>query len=306
MNIELISLRAITTSHNPRRPAESLQAALETEGYAGYTIPKLIRELALGTPEQKAIFVSLIERYEDGETPDTIVSLAKSRAHKEIQPILLRSFRVKEGEGYVTHYGVVAGERRVLAAAYNHAKHGLPPWIGATSKDMTVDEAFDLAVAENAQRKNMSDYDYAVIFNKYRQRINPATNKKFNLREIAAKFNLDYQFVRGREALAHLPEADQRRLMGGKRVNITNAIRKALKVKRGGKVEGAVVDKSSTRKHVLKLSEVQQLFDFTRKGHLNAQEKTGYLHALATVMRMSIADAMAESDARFAANKQAA
>jgi len=299
--IQSIELRLITTSHNPRQPAPALQNALEQEGYADYTMPQLVHELALSEdPNQRAKFVSLIERYESGEGPDTILSLAASRLHREIQPIFLRSFRVgKKGEEYVTHYGIVAGERRVLAAAYNHAKHGTPAVIGATVKDrLTVDEAFDLAVAENAQRRNMSDYDYALIFQNYRNRINPLTKKKFSLKEIAVKFKLEYQFVRGREALIYLPESDQRRLMNGKTVNITKAIAKGLKLKRGNKVDAAVVDKATTRQRVASLKEVQQLFDFTRKAHLDSHYKDGYLRALANVMRISLEEAQLESEQR--------
>ena len=290
-----IPLQSITTSHNPRRPCPELQAALESEGYEDYSMLALIRELALSEDETKrAEFCHLIETY-DGQDVNSIVQLANSRANVEIQPILLRDFRSKDGDGYVTRYGIVAGERRCIAAAYNHAKHGLPAQIEAQVKKLTVDEAYKLAVEENAQRLPMSDLEYGRIFRAYRSEENPQTKKNWSLKEVAASLHLDYQFVRGREALTYLPEADQRKLeVSGHQVNITKAIQKGLGLKRGKKTEN-LVDKKTIRQRTLNMAETQALFDKNR----GACDSSAYLQALADVMQCSLSDAIAASDKRL-------
>ena len=117
-----VSLSQITTSHNPRRPCPVLQDSLTKEGYENYTPLRLVHELALSDDAaKKAEFCRLIETYEGETVNDGIVNLAKSRAGIELQPIVLRDFRSQKDGAYVTRYGVVCGERRVLAAAYNHA-----------------------------------------------------------------------------------------------------------------------------------------------------------------------------------------
>ena len=305
-NIVSIPLREIVVSHNPRHPVPALQSVLADEGYDN--VIDLVQELALsGYPVDRAKFVALVEKHEGNGSPDSLVALADSRAKNEIQPILLRAFRVKVGvdevtgeNKYVRHYGVVVGERRVLAAAYNYAKHGLPSVIGAQVKEMRLEEAFDLAVDENSKRRDMTDYEYGVIFTTYRSRINPATGKHWSLKEIAARFGFDYQFVRGRHALpAYLSETDQRRVANGGRVNITNAIRKALAIKLGRGDESEIRDKKANRQRALNLRECQQLFDSTLQKDFDAVEKKGYLQALANVMRVSYTVAKSQSNKRL-------
>jgi hypothetical protein len=146
----------------------------------------------------------------------------------------------------------------------------------------------------------MTDYEYGLIFKEYRSRVNPATSKKWSLKEIGERFGFDYQFVRGRHALAaYLPEADQRRLAAGGRVNITAAIRKALSLKKGRNDDSEVRNKKSNRQRALNLSECQQLFDTTQQRQLDAEYKNGYLHALANVMQVSYNVAKAASDKRI-------
>lgn len=301
-----IQLSDITTSHNPRRPCQTLQDALVAEGYEGHTMIDLIQKLALSPEvEKRAEFCRLIETYEGETVSDGIVNLANSRANTEIQPILLRDFRakIKGSDEYVTRYGIVAGERRCIAAAYNYAKHGLTPEIGALVKKLTVQEAYNLAVEENAQRRPMSDLEYGRIFSGYRQEINPATGNKWSLKEIAAKLHLDYQFVRGREALVFLPENEQSRVDSGK-TSVTKAIEKGLRIKQGKKNDEIIEDKKKVRSRTLSIKEVQKLFDEKRlSNHLDwdSPEKEAYLKALAEVMQITYATAVKESKARYEA-----
>jgi hypothetical protein len=307
-NVVPVLLRDILVSHNPRSPVPALQAALADEGYEDYSALELAQKLALSEdPADKAKFVALVDKYENTGTPDSLVALADSRARKEIQPILLRAFRVLDGvdeatgkNKYIHHYGIVVGERRVLAAAYNHAKHGTKPEIGAQVREIRLEEAFDLAVDENAKRRDMTDYEYGVIFKTYRQRVNPATGKKWSLKDIGIRFGFDYQFVRGRHALAaYLSQADQQRVAKGGRVNITAAIKKALGLKRGRQDGSDVQDKKSNRQRALNLHECQQLFDSTQQRQLDAELKKAYLQALADVMQISYAVALVESNKRI-------
>jgi len=306
-SIDPIPLSAIFTSHNPRKPCANLQAALADEGYAGKTLIQLVHTLALGDTEQKAEFVRLVEKYEnvDSNEESCLVSLAASRAKREIQAILLRDFRSKVPTGYETRYGIVAGERRFLAAAYNHAKHGLPAVIGAQVRKLTVVEAYDLAVAENLERRQMNDMDYARVFHGYRQETNPATAKNWTLKEIAAAKGLDYQFVRSREALIYLPETDQRRIESGRvgKVGITAASKKGLALKRG-RADDSDVGKKSERQRCLGYKQVESLFDAARTAS-SGDEQSHYLKAFAAVLQLDLADALKQSDRRLAV-KQAA
>ena len=134
--IQQIALCDITVSHNPRCPAQALQDSMIEQGfYTGTEAePKawlpldLMHELVFVKGADKTAFVDLIEKYE--RDPKGIVDLAASRAKEEIEPVVLRAFRTfdKKLKKHVQRYGIVAGERRILAAAYNHAKHDTHPW----------------------------------------------------------------------------------------------------------------------------------------------------------------------------------
>jgi len=303
--IVTVSLRSITTSHNPRRPCAKLQDALAAEGYENYSMLDLVHELALSDdPDKRAEFCRLIETYDGAEISDGLVSLAKSRAENEIQPILLRDFRSKnKNDEYETRYGVVAGERRCLAAAYNYAKHGIEPSLGAQIRKLTVAEAYDLAVEENAQRRPMSDMEYGRIFAGYRSETNPKTGKKWSLKEIALKLNLDYQFVRGREALTFLSDSEQQKLDSGKTcgIGLTKAIVKGLALKRG-RASDADVSSKPHRQRTLNLAETQALFDKSYESSANAS----YLQALADVMQVSLDEAIDSCKVRIESKNRVA
>lgn len=272
-----IALSEIRGTHNPRNPLPQLQAALASEGYEDQQLLDLVHNLALSDDETKRTkFVKLIEKYES-----SIVELAASRRHSAIQPIMVRI--VDE------HYALVVGERRLMAAAYNHAKHGDEAVIEADVRELDTSEAYRLAVDENLQRKEMTDLEIGEIFATYTRMINPETGKKYNLRQVAAYLNQDYQFVRGRTALTTLDEKDKRRLESGS-LGVTAAIQKALASKKGEEVEAA--DKKVNRARVLTLRAVQALFDATEPD----QEER--LRTLAEVMQITLKQAKAESKVR--------
>lgn len=307
MQTKPVTLAEITVSHNPRCPSLVLRAALEAEGHPGKTFLNLVHELALSSdPAKKAEYCRLMEKYEGEEIADGIVQLAISRAHMELQPIVLRDFRVKktgdtplaEGESeYLVRYGVVAGERRILACAYNHAKHGANPELSATVKKLTVDAAFNLAVEENLRRRQPNDMEYGRLFHNYREEINPDTGKNWILKDVARKLKLDYQFVRCREALVYLPETDQQKIETGS-ANITLAIKKGLALK-NGKPSVIPVNAALNRQRVMSLRQVQELFDKKSTEKNSDATKTAYLQALATVMNISYAVACKESEKRI-------
>lgn len=277
-----IGLSEIRGTHNPRNPLPQLQAALASEGYEGQQLLDLVHNLALSNDDAtKAKFVKLIEKYES-----SIVELAASRRHAAIQSIMVR--RVDK------HYSLVVGERRLMACAYNHAKHGDEAAIEAEVREMDDSEAYRLAVAENLQRKEMTDLEIGEIFATYTRMINPETGKKYNLRQVAIHLNQDYQFVRGRAALTKLDEKDKRRLESGS-LGVTAAIQKALASQKGEEVEAA--DKKTNRARCLPLRAVQALFDATEP------EQEERLRAFAEVMQITLKQAKAESKVRI---KQAA
>lgn len=298
-NGERVVIRAplakIRVAHNPRCPVPSLSANLAEEGYEGLSFLELVHQLALSEDAAKrAEFVRLFDKYESdkGEDAHTVVSLANSRRRFEIEPILLRDFRSKDRETgeYETYYGIVAGERRVLAAAYNFAKYGDAADIGAVVKKLTVDEAYELAIEENLKRREMTDLEVGYIIRHYREKTNPTTSKRFNLREIAEKLGEDYQFIRNREALTYLSDGDKKRLAEG-RLGLVRAFEIGLASKKGKAVEDAP-DKKENRSRVMTLKEVQELFDSTKRDQVER------LTVLAEVMRMSLSEALAASDKR--------
>lgn len=291
MQLQSISLRDIVTTHNPRNPAKALSDAFEAHGIdTNFTFVDFIQGYALSDdPEKRAAYCTLIEEYE--AYPQGLLDLANGRRRNALQPINVRVFRSKVGDNYVPHYGVIAGERRLMAAAYNYAKHGDEPVIDAQVQEMTIRDAYDLAIEENLNRKNPTDLEYAKMFDSYKQEINPKTDKKFTLREIAEKLTLDYQFVRGRHGLNYLSDLEKRNLEAGK-YGLTRAIAKGLANKRG-KDNKEIEEKKANRRRVLTLKETEALFDNNRNN------SEFYLHALADVMQITIAKAIKESDARL-------
>lgn len=306
--VKKVSLKEIVNSHNPRDPMRGLTPYLATENFihedgTSKTAMELVHEFALSSDEAKrAEFVRLIETYEEGT--DGLMELAESRRKDDLQPISLRKFTSTDGKEL---YEIIFGERRFLAQAYLYAKYGDKPEISATVRTLTPKEAFDIAIQENLRRQNPTDIEYGRIFRSYRDEINPATNKKYNLKEIAAELGFPgtngYQFVRGREALTYLPEKDQAKLQAESRTNVTKAIEKGLALKNGKSADGSLPDKKESRPKSLTLKQVHALFDESR------DKSDDYLQALADVQisehgkRITLTQAKKASDARLKATE---
>lgn len=149
----------------------------------GVTYEGLIR-LALGTPEQKAEMVRIVEEHE-AETlrldpkAHTLLMLANSIFDQgQLQPVLVRQTgqvarrdtngEVIEGEkryGYM----VVLGGRRTLATAYLFAL-GLisEPYVMGRQAKMTKDEAMAMSIAENLQRADFTEREIGEFVAAYR------------------------------------------------------------------------------------------------------------------------------------------
>jgi hypothetical protein len=128
------------------------------------------------------------------------------------------------------------------------------------------------------------------------------------LRGVAAKFNLDYQFARGREGLTYLPDSDKAKLRrqgeeDAPRINITKAITKGLRIKKGSDdTEEESLAKKQNRSRLLTLRAVQDLFDATPRDAEHRQR----LETLAEVMRLSYSAAIVESNKRRREAREAA
>ena len=289
-----VNLVDINQTNNPRCPCKKLVQALAEEGYADWTPLQLVQDLALSADaKDKAEFCRLVEKYET--EPQDLLELAASRRVKEIQPIVLRAVKVK-GE---IKYALVAGERRLLAAAYNHTKHGDKADVGAVVIKATEDEAYDYAVQETLNRKDATEVEKGHIFRAYKKKVNPDSQKKFTLREIAARLCLDYQYVRAREALTYLSEADQRAVEEG-RLGLTKAAEKGTRIRQGKSDQDEPVDpKKNNRAKTMTFRQWISWYDEHR------DESDDYRRALADVSGMTLKQADRESDKRLKEAKTA-
>lgn len=320
--VRRINLADIVVTHNHRCPAPDLVGHFIAEGIVTgegdkqrvLTCLEFVRGYALSeefTKRQK--YVDLLEKYESGN--NGIVPLAISRrTFTEIHPINLRSFRAKNKEGsYDERYGIISGERRFMAAAYNHVKFEDKPQVGCISHSMTLEEATDMAFEENLKKREPTPLEYGRQFREYTNRVNPETNKPYSLIDVSKKFCLDYGFVRSREALTHLDEKDQVALEQSflidpanpdkkPRLSLTKAITVALAKKTGKDcTETAIQNRKESRRRAMTLLEVQSHFDASRESQSN-----DYLSALAAVMKITFAQAMKESKAREKSENTAA
>jgi hypothetical protein len=312
--VKQIALGDIHTRHNYRNPAPSLISNFVLEGIVSEddnTVPlnpvQFVHQYALSTePAKRQKFVELMEKYETGS--DDIVALANSRRNFVIHPINLRSYRIRDRDngGYMERYGLIAGERRYLASAYNHVKHGDKAVIGAISQNMTEEQATDMAFEENLKQRPPTPLEYGRRFREYTERVNPDTGKNYTLKEVADKFGLEYSFVRTREALTYNTPADQARLDAVDRVDpfnpdkkvpkmrLTSAVERGLAIKSGKtSTPEAIRNRKETRRRAMTLAEVQEHFD------VNRDKSKDYMTALAVIMRMTLDEAEKESDLRF-------
>lgn len=142
----------------------------------GVTYEKLIG-MALGTPEERAEMVRLVQEHETESSrldpsEQTIVELANSIFDNgQLQPIIVRQTGLvnrKDDTGKVIGkrygYQIVMGGRRTMAVAYLVAL-GLrkQPFVEGKQKKMSKEEALDMSIAENLQRRNFSNRELGEI-----------------------------------------------------------------------------------------------------------------------------------------------
>lgn len=303
-----ITLARITISHNPRCPIPDLTQHREELGYDDWTAMDFIHQLALSDdPTDRATFCKLIEKYEN-DPVDGIIALAESRRQVEIQPINLRA---QHGSIDDRTYGVISGERRVIAAAYNYAKHNEPAEIEALVGKITVADGIDIAWEENRRRRQPSLMETAAYFHERMAVVkgtkNEATGRNWTMKDVASAVREDYQEFRRTEALVYLPEGDQKRLNAGT-LGKVNAMEKALRIK-SGKASQPADDKKTDRRRVGTLKQVEAMFDGYREkqsirtmdspgGPVVLANITGAMQALAAVMGITVAVANRESTKR--------
>lgn len=134
--------------------------------------------------------------------------LAQSIFEKGVlQPILVRASK-KKGK-----YEIIAGERRyrasVQVAALNKERKTIP----AIIREMTDDEALEVQIIENLQRKDVHPMEEAVGF------LHLATIKKMDAKEIAARVGKSIHYVAQRLKLNSLIEEIQARFYKGHLLN---------------------------------------------------------------------------------------
>lgn len=111
-----------------------------------------------------------------------------------LSPIMIRPDKAKAG-----HFFVVFGERRFRAAKAAGLKD-----IPAQIRDITAEEALDLQIIENLQRKDVHAMEEAIAFKSFRE------NQKWSTLEIGSRIGKDDRYVRGRLVLCNLIDTWQK------------------------------------------------------------------------------------------------
>jgi hypothetical protein len=221
-----ISLADITTSQNPRHSHRHLLELFHTKG--AHTNP----------PELRAEYIAEIDNNfphirQRAESIKYLGQQAGNIRRGQLEAVTLRSFRAKDGEEYVERYGICQGECRTLAWGLIEAETGEAQTVRAVIEKLTLEEAFERALAENLEREDMSPNDVAAsIHEMLTVRINPKTVKPmldentpnplydpafpkgrpYTMKEVADKVKRDYHWVRSRASLVFLPDADKRQI----------------------------------------------------------------------------------------------
>lgn len=125
-----------------------------------------------------------------------------------LQPIVVRPFSDAENG---TEYQLVCGERRWRAAGMA----GLFE-IPAIIRDLTDDEAMDVAITENLQRKDVSPLEEANAFNYL-------LDKGSSIADLCGRFGKSEFYVRGRLKLLSMNE-DFRKLLDAGTISISQAM----------------------------------------------------------------------------------
>jgi hypothetical protein len=204
---ELVSLKDITVSHNPRASLRGVLDLFHSEGSAS------------NSPESRQGFVAYMQE----EHPEIDMLRLSIQDHSLLHAPTLRSFRAKEGDNYVQRYGIVMGEGRILSYALLEAMTGVPQKVRVRVESrLSVDSAFEQGLVENLDRNEMNPVDLAVAFHEMLTiRINPATKsaelngqpnplyapkgRPYTMKELAERVRKTYQWVRMHEALFYLP-----------------------------------------------------------------------------------------------------
>lgn len=121
------------------------------------------------------------------------------KEHNILQPLLLRA------NGKPGHYEIVCGERRYRAAIIAGLKE-LP----ANIRELTDDQAFEMRITENLQRKDVHPMDEALAFKKYQERNN------ISLDELSAKFGKSKEYIAQRLSFNALIPDMQKDFYAGK------------------------------------------------------------------------------------------
>lgn len=148
-------------------------------------------------------------RYRPGREFDELVESVRQQG--VIQPVVLRPLpggpRTEERDGSPTHgrvvpFEVVAGERRFRAACAVAAQNGgIEAYrIPAVVRGLSDDQAFEITVVENLQRKDLSELEEAEGFRAYLQRKGAES-----LSELAERTGINPQYIRRRVKILDLP-----------------------------------------------------------------------------------------------------
>jgi ParB family chromosome partitioning protein len=122
---------------------------------------------------------------------DSINELSKSIVEVGIlQPIILRASKYKKG---VESYELVCGERRWRAAKVAELKT-----VPAIIRELKDQEALDLMITENLQRKDVSPLEEAEAFQ------NLITHRKYDIPTLVARFGKTESYIRHRVKLNDL------------------------------------------------------------------------------------------------------
>lgn len=223
------------------------------------------------------------------------------------------------------NYTLVFGQRRVAAILYAHACNlvaladgdeqpfaNIGPVVSAKVVNADDDDAlYFLAASENLQRKNFDEIQEGAVFYELTKRVNPETGKKWNLRQIAEHYGLNYGHVRNRHALACPYKADkvdeegnitkkgkgltdeEREMIRSGRKTTTWGVRKSLREEHYS--DGAP---RKNRDRAIPLSKMYELFDAT-SDDANDPVAVARRTAIAECMNKTLSQATKESKKRI-------
>lgn len=164
----------------------------------------------------------------------SIISLANSIVKDTlIQPISLR-------RGTGENRELISGQRRVAAVAYLHAKSRceiadevegaklVPAAIKAMVLDITADQAWLMAVAENSNRQDDNPIQEGMLYKKILAMIDPETDKRYTLEKAGKLMGVDKSRVRSYAALTN-PKRIIQTADGPKRLGLTDEEREDIR-----------------------------------------------------------------------------